>query len=358
MSAPLRALVTGGAGFIGYALARRLAARPQTEVLVLDKLTYAANPAAVEDFRGRANLRFVQGDVCDRQMLARLLAEWRPNALFHLAAESHVDRSIERPDAFIETNILGTAALLDSALAHWQGLPADERAAFRLLQVSTDEVYGALAPDEPGFAEDSPFRPNSPYAASKAGADHLARAWQRTYGLPVIVSHSSNSYGPWQFPEKLIPLMIAKALTGQPLPLYGDGQQVRDWLYVEDHAAALLAILERGQPGETYNIGGGAELNNLALVERICLLLDIKAPRGDGRPHADSIVFVADRPGHDRRYAIDDLRLRREIGFVPPTGLDEGLATTVAWFAERLDWLRQVAGRRYDGQRLGLARRA
>ena len=353
MTRPMRALVTGGAGFIGYALVRALAARPRTEILVLDKLTYAANPAAVEDFRRRPALRFVEGDVADRALLARLFAEWRPDAVFHLAAESHVDRSIERPEAFVETNVLGTAALLDAALAHWQALPAAERAAFRLLQVSTDEVYGSLAAGAPGFTEETPFRPNSPYAASKAAGDHLARAWQRTYGLPVLVSHSSNNYGAWQFPEKLIPLAIAKALAGQPLPLYGDGRQVRDWLYVEDHAAALLAILERGRPGETYNVGGGAELPNLDLVERLCLLLDVRRPRADRRPHADGIVFVPDRPGHDRRYAIDARKIERELGWRPAETFASGLRKTVGWYLDNLDWCHRVQDGSYQRQRLG-----
>jgi len=354
----MRYLVTGGAGFIGFALVRHLVAQGAERVIVADKLTYAANPAALAWFQQQPAVAFHRADVADRAAMDALLAAERPDAVLHLAAESHVDRSIESPLAFLATNVMGTAVLLDAALAWWRGLPAGQRERFRFLAVSTDEVYGTLAPDEPAFSETTPFRPNSPYAASKAAADHMARAWARTYGLPVIVSHSSNNYGPWQFPEKLIPLMLLKALAGEPLPLYGDGRQVRDWLYVEDHAAALTAILERGRPGETYNVGGGNEVENLALVGQLCASLDRLAPRGDGRPHASAVAHVADRPGHDRRYAIDDRRLRGEIGFAPPTDFASGLERTVAWYLANRDWLAGLRRERYGGERLGLARRA
>ncbi len=354
----MRLLVTGGAGFIGFALVRHLVERGAGRVAVVDKLTYAANPAALAWFQRRPDVAFHQADIADPAAMAALFAAEAPDAVLHLAAESHVDRSIENPLAFLQTNVMGTAVLLDAALTHWRGLPAAARERFRFLDVSTDEVYGTLAPEEPAFHEATPFRPNSPYAASKAAADHMARAWARTYGLPVMVSHSSNNYGPWQFPEKLIPLMIQKALEGQPLPVYGDGRQVRDWLYVEDHAAALAAILERGTPGETYNVGGGNEVENLHLVGRLCAHLDRCQPRGDGRPHASAVTHVTDRPGHDRRYAIDDRRLRGEIGFVPPTDFETGLARTVEWYLANQDWLAGLKRERYGGERLGLARRA
>ncbi len=354
----MKLLVTGGAGFIGFALVRHLVAQGVQRVAVVDKLTYAANPAALAWFQRQPSVAFHQADITDRAAMAALFDSEQPDGVLHLAAESHVDRSIETPLAFLETNVMGTAVLLDAALSYWRGLPAVRRERFRFLDVSTDEVYGTLAPTDPAFHEATPFRPNSPYAASKAAADHMARAWARTYGLPVLVSHSSNNYGPWQFPEKLIPLMLLKALAGEALPIYGDGRQVRDWLYVEDHAAALVAILERGQPGETYNVGGGCEVENLALVGQLCGHLDRLAPRADGQPHASAIAHVADRPGHDRRYAIDDRRLRGEIGFVPPTGFAAGLERTVDWYLANRDWLAGLQRGRYGGERLGLARQA
>lgn len=354
----MRLLVTGGAGFIGFALVRHLVATGAEAVTVVDKLTYAANPAALAWFQHQPRVTFHRACITERPAMAALLESAQPDAILHLAAESHVDRSIETPLAFLETNVMGTAVLLDAALAYWRGLPAGRRERFRFLDVSTDEVYGTLAPQDPGFSETTPFCPNSPYAASKAAADHMARAWARTYGLPVMVSHASNNYGPWQFPEKLIPLMLLKALAGQPLPVYGDGRQVRDWLHVEDHAAALAAILERGQPGESYNVGGGNEVENLDLVRRLCARLDQVAPREDGAPHAGAIAHVDDRPGHDRRYAIDDRRLRQEIGFVPPTRFADGIERTVDWYLANRDWLETLKAQRYDGGRLGLARQA
>jgi dTDP-glucose 4,6-dehydratase len=354
----MRYLVTGGAGFIGFALVRHLVALGAERVAVVDKLTYAANPAALAWFQRQPTVTFHRADIADRAAMGALLEVEQPDALLHLAAESHVDRSIESPLAFLETNVMGTAALLDAALAWWRALPAARRERFRFLAVSTDEVYGTLAPEDPAFSEATPFRPNSPYAASKAAADHLARAWARTYGLPVIVTNCSNNYGPYHFPEKLIPLTILNALEGKRLPVYGQGDNVRDWLYVEDHAAALVAILQRGRPGETYNVGGGNEVENLVLVGQLCARLDRLAPRGDGRPHASAVAHVADRPGHDRRYAIDDSKLRREIGFVPPTDFASGLTRTVEWYLANRDWLAGLRRERYGGERLGLARRA
>jgi len=354
----MRLLVTGGAGFIGFALVRHLVAAGAERVAVVDKVTYAANPRALAWFQGQPAVAFHRADIADRAVLAALFEQERPVAVLNLAAESHVDRSIEGPEPFIHTNVVGTTALLDAALGYWQRLPDGAQRRFRFLQVSTDEVYGTLGPEDAGCSEATPFRPSSPYAASKAAGDHLVRAWGRTYGLPVIVSHSCNAFGPWQFPEKLIPLVIGKALAGQPLPLYGDGRQVRDWLFVEDLAAALAAVAERGRPGESYNIAGVGGTSNLALVERLCRLLDRQAPRPGGRPHAEAIAFVADRPGHDRRYAVDDRKFQAEIGAAPAMSLAAALEATLAWYLANRDWLAEVGQQRYGGERLGLARRA
>lgn len=352
----MRLLLTGGAGFIGLTATQWLTRHLGAAVTVLDKMTYAANPAAPALIKALPSARFHQGDIADRALLRQLFEEIKPDAVLHLAAESHVDRSIEGPEAFVLTNVLGTQVLLDETLRYWRGLTAPQQASFRYLQISTDEVYGALGPTG-SFSESSPFQPNSPYAASKAGGDHLARAWHRTFGLPVIITHASNNYGPWQFPEKLIPLCLARALSGEPLPLYGDGQQVRDWLQVEDHAAALAAVLAKGRPGESYNIGGGAECTNLTLIEQLCALLDTRRPKAKGR-YRDQITFVADRPGHDRRYAIDDRKLRQETGFAVTFSLADGLARTVDWYLANEAWWRDLMAQRYGGQRLGLAHRA
>ena len=327
-------LITGGAGFIGSNLVLQTIAATGEPVLNLDKLTYAGNRDNLEGLRGDARHVFVQGDICDRALLRRLLAEHRPRALLHLAAESHVDRSIEGPAEFVQTNVVGTFALLEEARAYWSGLAAPERAAFRFLHVSTDEVYGSLGPGDPAFSEATPYAPNSPYSATKAAADHLVRAYWHTYGLPTLTTNCSNNYGPYQFPEKLIPLMIHHALAGKPLPVYGDGQNVRDWLYVLDHCAALRTVLERGRPGEVYNIGGGEEMKNIDLVKLVCALLDDARPRTGGS-YAALISFVQDRPGHDRRYAIDSRKIQRELGWRPQESFASGLKKTVRWYLER-----------------------
>jgi len=327
-------LVTGGAGFIGSNLVLRTIAETGEPLVNLDKLTYAGNRENLDPLRGDARHIFVQGDICDRALVRRLLAEHKPRALVHLAAESHVDRSIEGPAEFVQTNVVGTFALLEEARAYWSGLAAPERAAFRFLHVSTDEVYGSLGPGDPAFSEATPYAPNSPYSASKAASDHLARAYWHTYGLPVVTTNCSNNYGPHQYPEKLIPLMIHHALAGKALPVYGDGQNVRDWLYVLDHCAALAAVLERGRPGEVYNIGGGAEMKNLDLVKLVCALLDDARPRTGGS-YAQLISFVQDRPGHDRRYAIDSGKIQRELGWRPQESFASGLKKTVRWYLER-----------------------
>ena len=327
-------LVTGGAGFIGSNLVLQAIAQTGEPIVNLDKLTYAGNLANLEPLRSDARHTFVQGDIGDRGLVGTLLARHRPRAIVHLAAESHVDRSIEGPADFIQTNIVGTFGLLEEARAYWMALPAEERAAFRFLHVSTDEVYGSLGPQDPAFSETTPYAPNSPYSASKAASDHLVRAYHHTYGLPTLVTNCSNNYGPRQFPEKLIPLMIHRALAGKPLPVYGDGRNVRDWLYVEDHCTALRAVLEKGRLGEVYNIGGGAEMKNIDLVKTLCVLLDEAKPRTGGS-YADLISFVKDRPGHDRRYAIDSRKIQRELGWRPAESFASGLKKTVRWYLEQ-----------------------
>jgi len=327
-------LVTGGAGFIGSNFVLSTLAGTGEPVVNLDKLTYAGNLANLDALRDDARHVFVQGDICDRTLVRDLLARHRPRAVVHLAAESHVDRSIEGPAQFVQTNMLGTFALLEEARAYRAGLAAAERAAFRFLHVSTDEVYGSLGSDDPAFSETTPYAPNSPYSASKAGSDHLVRAYWHTYGLPTLTTNCSNNYGPHQFPEKLIPLMIHQALAGKPLPVYGDGQNVRDWLYVLDHCAALRTVLERGRPGEVYNIGGGAEMKNLDLVRTLCALLDDAQPRTGGS-YAELISFVQDRPGHDRRYAIDSRKIQAELGWRPQESFASGLKKTVRWYVQR-----------------------
>ncbi|HYD99295.1 MAG TPA: dTDP-glucose 4,6-dehydratase [Alphaproteobacteria bacterium] len=345
---PRTVLVTGGCGFIGSAVVRHLIAETGAAVVNVDKLTYAANPANVASVADDPRYRFERADIRDAAALARIFAEHRPDAVMHLAAESHVDRSIDGPMAFVETNVVGTAALLQAAAAHWRGLPEGRRADFRFHHVSTDEVYGSLGPTGL-FTEETPYRPNSPYSASKAASDHLARAWHHTYGLPVVTSNCSNNYGPRHFPEKLIPLVLLNALEGRPLPVYGDGLQVRDWLYVEDHARALWAVLTRGRPGEVYNVGGHNEQTNLSVVEGICDLLDeLAGPRPEG-PRRGLIRFVADRPGHDRRYAIDASKIARELGWAPRETFASGLRRTVEWYLANEAWwrpLREEATRR------------
>lgn len=347
----MKLLVTGGAGFIGSAVVRRAVA-DGLSVVNVDKLTYAANPENVAEAARSPGYAFEQADIVDRDAMARIFRRHDPHAVIHLAAESHVDRSIDGPEPFIETNICGTYVLLEAALAHWKGLSAERRAAFRFHHVSTDEVYGALG-QTGRFTETSPYDPRSPYSASKAASDHLVRAWGETYGLPVLVTNCSNNYGPYHFPEKLIPLVIMCALEGRPIPVYGAGENVRDWLFVEDHAEALLAILRRGRVGETYNIGGDSEARNIDIVRRICALLDEMRP--DGAPRERLITFVADRPGHDFRYAIDATKLRAELGWRPRVGLDEGLRRTVVWYLDNEAWWRAILERRAVGRRLGLA---
>lgn len=351
----MRILLTGGAGFIGSALVLQLIRHGEHELLDLDKLTYAGHLASLREVADEPRHRFVQGDVCDAALLARLFAEFRPQAVVHLAAESHVDRSIDGPAAFIQTNLVGTFTLLEAARDYWRTLPTVERVAFRFLHVSTDEVFGDLAADAPPFDESTPYAPSSPYAASKAGADHLVRAWGRTYGLPVLLGNCSNNYGPRQFPEKLIPRLLFNALAGQPLPLYGDGLQMRDWLYVEDHARALQLILERGAPGQGYLVGGQSERSNRAVAETLCDLLEELAPhKPAGVQHYRQLLqSVPDRPGHDRRYAVNPGKLMRELGWAPRESFDSGLRRTVEWYLKHRDWCSEVLAAHDPAQRLG-----
>src|SRR5215471_14134555 len=335
-------LITGGAGFIGSNLVRYLLSAVAGPVLNLDKLTYAGNLQSLAAVWSDQRHVFVRGDIADADLIARLLAQYRPRAVLNLAAESHVDRSIHDPDSFMRTNVVGTFRLLETARAYWAALPAEQKDRFRFLQVSTDEVYGSLADAAPPAAEDAPYAPNSPYAASKAAADHLVRSFHRTYGLPALTTNCSNNYGPCQFPEKLIPLAIHRALEDKPIPVYGDGGNIRDWLHVEDHCAAIARVLADGRPGETYNIGATNELANIALVKRICAMLDEERPRPDGAPYARQIAFVADRPGHDRRYAIDAGKIARELGWAPRAGFEAGLRATIRWYLNNQDWVRNV----------------
>jgi dTDP-glucose 4,6-dehydratase len=343
-------IVTGGAGFIGSALVRALVADGE-RVVTIDKLTYAGSLLNLAPVEGEPRHVFVRADICDRAAMRAVFVEHRPSAVYHLAAETHVDRSIDGPAAFVQTNMVGTATLLEMALDHWRGLDAAGRGQFRFLNVSTDEVYGELG-DQGFFSEESRYRPNSPYSASKAGADHLARAWHRTYGLPVLVSNCSNNYGPYQFPEKLIPLMVLNALAGKPLPVYGQGANVRDWLHVDDHASALRRIVAAGRVGETYLIGARSEARNIDMVRRICALLDARRP--EAAPHERLINFVTDRPGHDARYAIDPGKIECELAWRPTYDLARGLEATVDWYLANLDWCRQVTAG-YGQERLGLA---
>jgi dTDP-glucose 4,6-dehydratase len=349
----LRILVTGGAGFIGSALVRSLIATSDHEVLVYDKLTYAGVLESLSSVAADPRYSFVQGDIADTAKFAGVLAKFRPQVVAHLAAESHVDRSIDGPGDFIQTNIVGTFSLLQASLAYWSALDEAEKKAFRFHHISTDEVFGSLG-EEGYFTETTPYDPRSPYSSSKAASDHLVRAWGHTYGLPVLVTNCSNNYGTHHFPEKLIPLIIIRALAGESLPVYGDGSNVRDWLFVDDHARALTAVFERGQPGETYNIGGNAERKNIEVVQTICAILDKVQPRADGKPYSDQITYVTDRPGHDQRYAIDASKIRRELGWEPAKTFEEGIALTVAWYLENRDWWEPILARRYTTQRLGV----
>jgi dTDP-glucose 4,6-dehydratase len=346
-------LITGGAGFIGSAFVRMMVRQHGHDVLNVDKLTYAASAEALEEVGGDPRHLLLQADICDRAAIADAFRTFRPEGVVHLAAESHVDRSIDGPGAFVQTNVVGTYALLDAALTYWRNLPPDSREGFRFVHVSTDEVYGSLGPDG-RFTEESRYDPNSPYAASKAAADHLARAWQRTYGLPVIVTNCSNNYGPYQFPEKLIPLTIIKAAAGEPLPVYGKGENVRDWIHVEDHARGIYAALTRGRVGEGYNFGGSSERRNLDVVRSICAAVDRALPE-PGRPGRERLItFVTDRPGHDARYAIDDTKARGELGWVPERSFEQALEETVRWYLGHQDWWEPIRAKRYAGDRLGL----
>ncbi|MDA8109634.1 MAG: dTDP-glucose 4,6-dehydratase [Betaproteobacteria bacterium] len=339
-------LITGGAGFIGSNFVLSTLAATGEPIVNLDKLTYAGNPRNLELLRGDARHALVQGDICDRELVKRLLAEHRPRAIVHFAAESHVDRSIHGPADFVQTNVVGTLSLLEEARAYWSALPPDDWRDFRFLHVSTDEVYGSLGPEDPAFTEESAYAPNSPYAASKAGADHLVRAYHHTYGLPTLTTNCSNNYGPYQFPEKLIPLMIHNALAGRPLPVYGDGQNVRDWLYVEDHCAAIREVLAHGRAGETYNIGGNCERANLEVVRLLCTLIEHAQPRKHGR-YEDLIELVKDRPGHDRRYAMNTAKIESELGWRPRESFESGLAKTVRWYLANAEWVRAVTSGEY-----------
>jgi dTDP-glucose 4,6-dehydratase len=346
-----RILVTGGAGFIGSAVVRLLVGKG-ARVVNVDKLTYAGNPDSLRDVAGASNYRFVEADVGDAPRLLALMAEEQVDAVMHLAAESHVDRSIDEPRVFVETNVVGTVRLLDAALAYWRDLPADRRTGFRFHHISTDEVFGDLPFEGGSFTEESPYAPSSPYSASKASADHFVRAWHATYGLPVVLSNCSNNYGPFHFPEKLVPLTILNAIEGKPLPVYGRGENVRDWLHVEDHARALAAIVGRGRVGESYNVGARSERSNLQVVEAICGLVDARL----GGPSRRSLItFVEDRPGHDRRYAIDPSKIERELGWKPLESFDSGLAGTVDWFLGNEWWWRPIREKTYAGSRLGVA---
>ena len=340
-------LVTGGAGFIGSNFVLDWLAQSDEPVITLDKLTYAGNRENLGSLDGDARHTFVQGDIGDFELVSRLLAEHQPRAVVNFAAESHVDRSIHGPGEFIQTNIVGTFHLLEAIRAYWGGLPDERKTAFRLLHVSTDEVYGSLSKDDPAFTETHRYEPNSPYSASKAASDHLVRAYHHTYGLPVLTTNCSNNYGPYHFPEKLIPLLIVNSLAGKSLPVYGDGQQIRDWLYVKDHCSAIRCVLEKGRVGETYNVGGWNEKPNLDIVHTVCALLDELRPRPDGQPYSAQITYVTDRPGHDRRYAIDAGKLERELGWKPAETFETGIRKTVRWYLDHQPWVENVLSGSY-----------
>ncbi len=351
-------LVTGGCGFIGSNFIRqRLLEKSSAlaKLVNLDALTYAGNPANLADLAADPRYLFAHGSIADTDLVGRLLVEHQIDAIVNFAAESHVDRSIDSPEPFVQTNVVGTLRLLNSARLYWAKLPEQKKDAFRFLHVSTDEVYGTLGPNDPPFTEETPFAPNSPYAASKASSDHLVRAYQHTYKFPTLTTNCSNNYGPYHFPEKLIPLIILNALDGKPLPVYGDGMQIRDWLYVEDHAAAIWLVLQRGRIGETYNVGGLNEQPNIEIVRRICALLDRKSPRGDGKSYATQITHVVDRPGHDRRYSIDCSKLQRELGWAPKESFATGIEKTIDWYLTHRDWAADITAKRYARERLGVA---
>ena len=348
-----RILVTGGAGFIGSALVRHLIAESDHHILNVDALTYAGNLSSLAQVEGSNRYRFAQADICDTARMAALLDEFQPNIVTHLAAESHVDRSIDGPAAFIETNLVGTFSMLRATLDYWRTLPTEVQAAFRFHHISTDEVFGALG-DDGFFTEATAYDPRSPYSASKAGSDHLVRAWHHTYGLPIVLTNCSNNYGPYHFPEKLIPLMIIKCLAGEALPVYGTGANVRDWLYVDDHVRALRAVFERGTVGDSYMVGGNAERTNLQVVHVICDTLDRVRPRADGASYRDQISYVSDRPGHDFRYAIDAAKLERELGWKPQESFEAGIEKTIRWYLDNESWWRDILSGAYRGERLGL----
>ncbi|MBS7820810.1 dTDP-glucose 4,6-dehydratase [Wohlfahrtiimonas chitiniclastica] len=349
----MKILITGGAGFIGSAVVRHIIEHTQDHVCNIDKLTYAGNLESLRSIENNERYQFKQIDICDRSALNSVFEAFQPDCVMHLAAESHVDRSIDGPAAFIETNIVGTYTLLEAARQYWLTLDDAKKSAFRFHHISTDEVYGDLAGTNDLFTETTAYAPSSPYSASKASSDHLVRAWERTYGLPTIVTNCSNNYGPYHFPEKLIPLMILNALDGKPLPIYGDGQQIRDWLYVEDHACALYKVVTEGKVAQTYNIGGHNEKANIDVVKAICNILDELKPRQNGSQYADLITFVKDRPGHDLRYAIDASKIQRELNWVPKETFESGIRKTVEWYLNHLDWCRNVQDGSYQRERLG-----
>jgi dTDP-glucose 4,6-dehydratase len=350
----MRIFVTGGAGFIGSALIRHLIENTDHEVLNFDKLTYAGTLSTVERVANSNRYRFVQGDICDAGAVKAVIAEFKPEIVTHLAAESHVDRSIDGPGAFIQTNVVGTFTMLSEARTYWLNLDEEAKAAFRFHHISTDEVYGSLG-DTGLFTEETPYDPRSPYSASKAGSDHLVSAWGHTFGLPVLITNCSNNYGPYHFPEKLIPLMIVKALAGADLPVYGKGDQVRDWLFVEDHVRALRAVFEMGKPGRTYNVGGNNEKQNLEVVNSVCAILDRLRPQANGQSYATQITYVADRPGHDRRYAIDPSRIKNELGWKPAETFETGIEKTVAWYLDNQGWWEAIIAEHNTDQRRGLS---
>jgi dTDP-glucose 4,6-dehydratase len=347
-------LVTGGAGFIGANFIYLQQDNPDLQIVNLDKLTYAGNLVTLANLAANDRHIFIRGDIGDRQLVDSLLEQYQPQAIVNFAAETHVDRSIDSPASFVETNVIGTFNLLESARKYWQSLDKTGQTKFRFLHVSTDEVFGSLSPTDPAFTETTPYTPNSPYSASKASSDHFVRAYFHTYGLPTLITNCSNNYGSYQFPEKLIPLTILNAILGKPLPIYGDGQNIRDWLFVEDHCRAIDLVLNSGVPGETYNVGGGAERTNIWLVNKLCEILDELLPDSPHRPHHQSIVYVTDRPGHDRRYAIDFTKLHRDLGWQPQENIESGLRKTVRWYLDNLAWCQQVTADKYDLERLGL----